>query len=343
MDMTSKSDESFGKDSPHQSQGKPSDSKTSAVPQPARMLHYNGYARLSVDSPRTASDQAVGIATQAEGFVEQLNATSVTLRVPVQKFTEVYQALLKLGDVLEKSVTAEDVTEAFGAIGLRLQTAKTSRDRLIDLLAKAKNEREKLDLLREISRLNLEIERLEGASRTLLSLANYSRISLVFTERRHGDFSASEEPVAAFSWIHQLSPFRRDVAQEGKKLKMEAPAGLVLLDETNHWIAESADGCVYWSSVRDNSPKGDATFWRAAIKARLGAEFAKAEELELGGFLVLRLVDRGDDGGEDAYRYLVGVHAEGDKLQIVEAYFPNGTHEKRFGEAIKASISKGAQ
>ncbi|MCC6807640.1 MAG: DUF4349 domain-containing protein [Deltaproteobacteria bacterium] len=308
------------------------------APKPARMLHYNAYARLRVDSPRKAGDEAAKIATDAGGFVEQLTSGAVTLRIPVDRFRAVLAQLLKLGDVLDKAITAQDVTDAFAAIELRLQTAKTSRDRLIALLAKAKTEREKLDLLREIQRLTQQIDDLENASKTLVSLASYSRISLALEERARGMNAPADEPVAAFQWIHRLSAFRRDVAFEGKKLKLEVPQGFVQLDDKQHFVAESADAAVFWSSKRENKPEGTTRFWVDALKSRLQPEFASVEEKTAGAFTVLRFVDRSDT----PYRYLVGVRADKDDLEVIEAHFPSEEQEKRYADAVLAAIGKGA-
>src|SRR5438045_233822 len=107
---------------------------------------------------------------------------SIILHIPIQKFMNIYKTLLKLSNMIDKSITANDITKAYGAIALRMQTTKTNHNKLINLLTKTKNKQEKLDLLREITRLNLEIEQLEGASRTLLSLTSFSRITLLFEE-----------------------------------------------------------------------------------------------------------------------------------------------------------------
>ncbi len=308
-------------------------------PKQPRMMHYNGYARLRVDSPRKSADEASALVLAAGGFVEQLAETSVTLRVPVARFKELFAALLKLGEVVDKSVTAHDVTEAFTAIELRLATARLSRDRLIQLLAKAKSEREKLDLLREIQRLSLEIEGLESAQKTIASLAAMSRITLTLEERRQNLASPSDEPIAAFRWIHELGPFRRDVAFAGKKLQLELPKGFVALDDKQHWIAESADGAVFWASRRDNAPEGNTRYWADALKHRLAPEFGKVEEQTLGQFVVLRFLDRGDT----PYRYLLAVHVDDKTIELAEAYFPSEDLEKRYGAAVSAAITKGKQ
>lgn len=326
------------RDSSGKDDKKPGDDGPSEAPAQKRMLHYNGYARLRVDSPKKAGEEASKIAMDNGGFVEQLTSNAITIRIPVEKFRAVLALLLKLGDVVDKSVTAEDVTDAFAAIELRLQTAKTSRDRLIALLAKARTEREKLDLLREIQRLTMQIDELENASKTLVSLASYSRISLSLEERSRSLDAPTDEPVAAFQWIHRLNAFRRDVAFEGKKLKVEVPKGFVQLDDKQHWVSESADAAVYWASKRDNKPKGTTRFWVDAVKERLSPEFAKVEEKEAGQFTVLRFLDRSDT----PYRYLVALRANGDDLEVIEAHFPGDEQEKRYSEAVLASITKGA-
>ena len=302
-----------------------------------RLLHYNGYAKLRVDAIRKSADAGVAIAVAAGGFVEQISASSVTVRVPVARFKEIFFELLKIGEVVDKSITAQDVTEAFTAIELRLETAKMSRERLIQLLAKARTEREKLDLLREIQRLSLEIEGLESAQKTIASLASMSRITLALEERRQDLSSAADEPIAAFEWIHRLSPFRRDVAFQEKKLEMPLPKGFVSIDDKEHFVAESADGAVMWSSKRDNTPLGTTRFWADALKGRMAPDYAAVEEKQLGEFIALRFVDRGDK----PYSYLVAARVDDKKLHIVEAYFPSAEHETRYAQAVNNAITKG--
>src|SRR5690606_18682924 len=144
------------------------------------------------------------------------------------------------------------------------------------------------------------------------------------------------EVVGAFRWIRALSPFRRDVSHQGKKLELATPTGMVALDDRRHWAAESADGAVIWTSVRENRPEGGTPFWIDAVTSRLGADFASAEVTDVGAFKVARFVD----GGEAAYRYLLAIRAAGDDLEVVEVYYPTPGHEERYGEAVKEVLTK---
>jgi len=312
-------------------------SEVPAAPKTHRMVHYNGTAQLRVTSPNAAIDLATQLVREQGGFVEHLAGTVLTLRVPVAKFHDVWKALLALGDVISKSTEADDITDAYLAVDLRLQIATAALNHLIALLPKTRNEREKLDLLREIQRLTEEVDGLHSQLVTLASMADFSRITLTFVPHEVNENGAHESDVAALSWIRELSPFHQTVAEAGKKAVLTVPADFVRLKAREHFIAESADQAQIWASRRDNVPHGDDAFWVAALKTRLGPEFASTEEATIGPFRVLRLVDRSDK----PYTYVVGVHVDGDRLAVVEIYYPGAEQEKRHRSAVEAALVKG--
>lgn len=306
-------------------------------PSTPRMIHYNGYARLQATKTEELVDRVAKLAVEVGGFVEQLAPSRVTIRVPVERFDESFQRVLGLADVLDKAVTAEDVTDAFLAVDLRLSTSRAARDRLVALLASAKTEQEKLEILAQIRRLSEEIDVLEAQLRTISALASLSRITVEVVARPAFASQAPGQDPVGFAWIHQLSPFRRDVAAGGELAKLDVPTGFVALDLKKRFIAESADGAVIWSAKLDNEPEGDAAFWVSALKQRLGPEFQSAEVQSRGAFQVIRFVSETDD----PYRYLVGVRVEGEHLYLVEVYYPSPEVEKRYEEAVNQVIAGG--
>ena len=304
-----------------------------------RMIHYNGYLKLRATNPDDVIESAIQLATSAGGYVERRDSTTVTLRVPVARFNDTLARVEKLGDVLEKSVTVEDITDAFMDIDLRLKIAEKTRNRLMELLEKADTEEAKIKLLKEIQRLNEEIENLTNQKNTLSSLANYSRLTLALVPRQVFSGRSADDDVTEFKWIYSLSPFRRDIAMQGELLKFRTPKEMVALDKKDLWISESADGTIFWASRRLNNPKGNTDFWFEAIRYRLEPEFTKSEVKQLGNFKVLRLVQ----GDEQSYIYLVGVHADEKWIELVEVYFPSTDQETRYGEAVFDSIAKDAE
>jgi hypothetical protein len=303
-----------------------------------RMVHYDGYARLRVGKLEEAADALVKLATDAGGRVENLSRTRLVLRVPVAGFRDTFARMLGLGDVLDKTITAQDVTEAFQSVELRLQSARAARERLQALLAKAKDEREKLMLIRELQRLGEEIDQLESATRTIADLASMSRVTIDLVPREAVLASGPVPETSAFGWIRTLSPFRDEVQARGKRLSLPVPAGMVLLDLRKRFVAEGPDGARVRAERLENAPQGASGFWLDAIQQRLSPEFASAQTRDVGAWKVLRLVDR----SEKPYVFVLAVRAEGRHLDLVEVYYPTEAHEARYADAVQAMLVGGA-
>jgi hypothetical protein len=320
------------KDMPAMEESAPAEPETASAPAAARMVHYQGSATLRVGKPEETIEQAIALATAAGGGLEQQYQGTVVLKVPVAKFREVFDAVLHLGDVENKSISAEDVTEAFTAVELRLSTARARRDRLVALLAQSKEEAEKLALVKEIQAVTEEIDLLEQQSRTLQALADYSRITVQALARPVLSWRGGQPESAAFAWIRALTPFNEGPGD--KKLTLPVPEGFVALDEKRRFVAESADGARIWSTRRVNDPIGDTAFWTDAVTQRLGGEFASAEPAGTGEWKGLRLVDRSDT----PYVWVILIRAEGKDLDLVQVFYPSKDAEARYAPAVAAVL-----
>ena len=311
-----------------------------AEPGRERLIHHNGFMHLRSPQPRKLVDEATRIVEARGGDVERLDAEKAVFRVPVKEFKDVFNRLLKLGHVLEQSVRTEDITDAFMDVDSRLKIARNTRGRLVELLAKAKSEKEKIRILHEIERLSIRIETLTAQREHLLSEARFSRITLRIETRRLDGSTGRRERIKAFEWIHKLSPFSDEVPGSGKPLELDVPEGMVALDAKGLWVAESADGTVLRASRHEMQPAGDTTFWLDAVKLRLSPGYAGVQMLDAGEFKILRLEDR----SETPYIYLVGLHVSHKKvLELVEVYYPTPTQEDRYKETILAAIRRGAR
>lgn len=307
---------------------------------PARMIHHDGFIHLRVPRPDALLDEATRLVEESGGHVERLEGETIVFRVLVADFQAVFKQLRALGDVLEQSVTTEDITEAFMDVDLRLNIARATHQRLVALLAKAPGEKEKIRILKEIQRIRIEMETLSAQRERLLSLATFSRITLRIEARRRDPDTGRQESITAFEWIHQLSPFNAQVAGSGRPLEFHVPAGMVALERKGLWVAESANGVVMRASRHARQPAGDTAFWLEAVRLRLGPDYAEARVMDVGAFTVLRLEDR----SETPYIYLVGFHVTPARtIEMVEVYYPTLEHERRYQESILASIGGGAR
>ncbi len=306
-----------------------------ATPDAARMVHYQGFVQLRVGKQQEATDALIALATGAGGGLEQQYGGTLVLRVPVAKFREVFDAVLSVGDVVRKSISAEDVTEAFSAFELRLSTAKARRDRLVALLAQSKDENEKLALVREIQEVTEEIDRLEQSVRTLRQLADYSRITVQLEQRPALTWQGGAPESAVFAWIRSLSPF--EITLGGKKLALDVPDGFVPLDVRRRFVVESAEGARLWATRLVNDPVGDTPFWTDALQRRLTSEFAEAKPVTIGAWQGLRLLDRSDT----PYVWVVLVRANGKDLDVAQIFYPSTAAEERHAPAISAALDEG--
>jgi hypothetical protein len=316
--------------------GSPATTQTAPKPAEDRMVHYEGWATLRVAHREETADAVQKVATDVGGYLEGMGDDWVVVRVPVARFDAAFQQVLTLGEVENKRIAAEDVTEAFTDQKLRLETASATRERLVALLAKAKTDEEKLRLIREIKDVTEQIDQLEAAVRLLKNLADFSRISVQLQERPALSWAGDEGEPLALTWIRELSPFNRTVYD--KPLKLEVPEGLVKLDEKRSFVTESPDGTRFWATRLDNEPVGTEAFWMEAVASRVAPEFATAERGEHGGWTTLRLVADADP----VYVWWVAVRVDGKKLELAQAYFPTVEQEKRYADAIRASLAGGA-
>lgn len=330
-----KEDVSADEAAPERSESEPATTPADApVASAPRMVHYAGWLRLRVTRIEAGVDAVTALAATMGGKVEQIGPDFVSIRVPVARFREAFAAARALGEPLDESISAQDVTEAFVSTDLRLRTARATRDRLQALLARSQDEQEKLQLLREIQRVGEQIDELEAQLATLASLASLSRITVELVPREALAWQGPEDETAELAWIRGLSPFRTDFPVDSKKLDLPVPEGMVRLEVRGRFVAESADGARAWTHRVENEPEGDAAFWLAALEERLARDFAKSERLDIGAWRVLRLVDRSDA----PYTWWIAVRVDGGKLHVAQALFPSAAHEERHGAAVRAAL-----
>ena len=97
---------------------------------PARWLGLAGAGRLPREWLTPAADDDADILrpdgnVRIRGGLEQQYGTTVVLRVPVAKFREAFDAILKVGDVVSNSLAAAQAYEAL--VGRRTPRVSLSR------------------------------------------------------------------------------------------------------------------------------------------------------------------------------------------------------------------------
>jgi hypothetical protein len=145
-----------------------------------RMLIYRGDMRVEVARPEDAGRDFLAKVREWGGYLQSQQGATLTVRLPAPKFEDALAALRAMGRVLDESRSANDVTEEFVDLGIRLDTARKSRDRLLEILAKAEKVEDILKVEAELRRLTEEIERMEGRRKFLADQVALATLSATF-------------------------------------------------------------------------------------------------------------------------------------------------------------------
>jgi len=149
------------------------------------IIIYTANLALLVEPASFAAsiDAMVDLSARLGGFVARHDDRTITLRVPSARFRESLRDLEKLGDVQSRSVEAQDVTEEYFDLGIRMKSLQATRRRLEELLARAANINDVLQVEEQLARVNGEVDRIEGRMRFLASHAALSTIHVSLLPR----------------------------------------------------------------------------------------------------------------------------------------------------------------
>lgn len=168
-----------------------------------QLLIYEANLGMAVYQVEEIQRQAIAIATELGGFLaEQSDKQVLVVRVPAAQFETALKRIEALGQVFQRYVKAQDVTDQYRDISLRLRNAEAMRDRLIELLAKANDVKSSLEVEHELDRLLERIELLKGQLKSLGDRIAFSTITVQFRPKR--EETLNPEFRLPFIWLQQL-------------------------------------------------------------------------------------------------------------------------------------------
>lgn len=153
---------------------------TAAPARVERLLIQRGEIRVEVARPEDVARDFLAKVKEWGGYLQNQTGASLVVRLPAAKFDEAFAAVRALGRVLAESRQADDVTEEYVDLGIRLDTAKKARDRLLEVLQKAEKVEDILKVEAELRRLTEEIERMEGRRKFLADQVALATLRVTF-------------------------------------------------------------------------------------------------------------------------------------------------------------------
>lgn len=108
---------------------------------------------------------------------------NLTIRVPSDQYDRLANLILQKADVKKldsKTTSMQDVTEEYIDVESRLGVKKETEKKLTDLLGKAKNLAEVLEIQKQLAEVREDIESVEGRMKFLANQVSYSTLNVTF-------------------------------------------------------------------------------------------------------------------------------------------------------------------
>jgi len=120
---------------------------------------------------------------------------NLTVRVPAPTYDTLFSSVVFLAKkVINKYSNQEDVTERYYDLETRIKNKKALETTYVELLKKASEIKDILDIERNLNQVRTDIERLEGQFRYLSKQVSYSTINLNFYEQLPYTYDNTNRP-----------------------------------------------------------------------------------------------------------------------------------------------------
>jgi hypothetical protein len=232
------------------------------APNEERLIVRNGNLTVVTKDTRAARQAVMDLVAKfaAEGafvvssqegsaYNGQMPSINMVLRVPVSRFDECMAQLAGLGtQVLNRTESAQDVTQDYVDTTGRIQALETSRARLLEIIQDAKTIEELLQAEQALSARESELEAAKGRQQYLATTAALSSISL-------GLQPVVDIPPAVEKTWNPADTFDQAAQSLRESLQSFIDGAIYFIVDTLPWLA--ALGLVLYFVVR---------FWRRKAK-----------------------------------------------------------------------------
>jgi hypothetical protein len=263
-------------------------------------------------------------------YMQRMDGHVIVMKIPVARFGEALAIVEKLGEVTNKAVTGEDVTEQMRDLNIRLKNALDVRDRLAKLLEQAVKMEDALRIEKEMERVVESIELFKGKIRFLETNAAFSTRTVQLNSPLPQRSMEMEIP---FPWVRELGAEvgtgrtgAPDVPWLGSGVRFDLPEGYIKYLERDYVTrAMSGNGVLILASRHENYYGGTREFWtpyvrRALVAGRVFAMKDEPQEIQLrNGRSAVCLVGSKSIGPK-RYGYLLALIALKDYVYTFESW-----------------------
>lgn len=154
----------------------------------SRKIIRNAFLQIKAQDVVSALNTATRLSEQVGGYVVTVRAwragdlpyATVSFAVPVERFEEALTQTRTLGEVQDENVTSQDVTGQFVDLEARIANLEATAERIRGFLDETKTVAEALNVNRELSAIESELEVLKGQRNTLSQQTSFSTVNIEF-------------------------------------------------------------------------------------------------------------------------------------------------------------------
>ena len=158
-------------------------SNTNIIP---RSIIYTGWLSLETENIDLTINKIKQVIFNSDGYVDNISVDKsekfeygyITVRVPQDQFSNVVQSIENLGELKNKNISNNDVTDQLFDLQIRIDNSKATEARFLQILDKAVNISDILQIEQELNRIRTDIEILEGHINNLNNRIAYSSLTI---------------------------------------------------------------------------------------------------------------------------------------------------------------------
>ena len=168
-----------------------------------RKVIKTAYIELEIEVGKFESTMfgLTNLAEQNGGFISNsqsysdsegnLTSGSITIRIPSNKYNSALNKVKEMGTVKSTSSAGQDVTQEYTDLESRLRNYEAQEEILLDLMKESKKVSDSLEVQRELSNVQEQIEIIKGRMQYLDDMVSFSTIDVYFHE---------PEPITVAGW-----------------------------------------------------------------------------------------------------------------------------------------------
>ena len=159
----------------------------------SKKIIKNGNMMIEVGDIKSAQEKIQNVVKNFKGYIQNENYSndetettiSMEIRVPNQNFDGLINSFSEgIGSVTQKNIRAEDVTEEYTDVAIRLENKLTYLEKYRELLKRSASTKDLLEIQEKIRGLEEEIESSKGRLRYIDDQVNYSTLDLTLTKEK---------------------------------------------------------------------------------------------------------------------------------------------------------------